>query len=142
MIHGQVKEIVELLGRFQQIKVNPSSISVEQMPLVLENLQELKEWIEMVQGEAMHRITEGVPVKGYTIRLRQYRKIEDMQGAIDALRRNNPQAAAECVQQKLANISHIKQVIGKSAFEEVLGQFTTTITTRSLMKIPNDLRKD
>lgn len=67
-MENQIRELVELLAKFRQIKVNPSSITVEQMPLVLENLQELKEWIEMVQGEALHRITEGVPVKGYTIR--------------------------------------------------------------------------
>lgn len=141
-MESQIKELVELLGKFQQIKVNPSSITVEQMPLVLENLKELKEWIEMVQGEALHRITEGVPVKGYTIRLRQYRQIADVQGAIEALRRYNPQAAAECVQEKLANITRIKQVIGKSAFDEVLGQYTATRTSQSLMKIPNDSRED
>ena len=137
-MENQIRELVELLAKFTQIKVNPSYITVEQMPLVLENLQELKEWIEMVQGEALHRINEGVPVKGYTIRLRQYRQIADMRGAIEALRRYNPQAAGECVQERLANITHIKKVIGKSAFEEVLGQFTATKTSQSLMKIPND----
>lgn len=142
MILDQTNELIEFLAKFKQIKVNPSSITVEKMPLVLENLQELKEWIEMVQGEAIHRITEGVPVKGYSIRQRQYRRIADMQGAIEALRRYNPQAAAECLQERLTNITHIKKVIGKNAFDEVLGQFTTTNTSQSLMKVPNDYEVD
>lgn len=135
----QIKELIELLAKFSQMKVEPSSITVEQMPLVLENLQELREWIEMVQGEALHRITDGVPVKGYTIRLRQYRQVADMQGAIEALRKYDPQAARECIQERLSNITHIKKIIGKSAFEEVLGKFTATKTSQSLIKIPNDL---
>ena len=139
---NRISELVKLLKKLLLVKVNPSAISVEQMPLVLEDLQELKEWIEMVQGEALHRIAEGVPVKGYTIRIRQYRQIADMKGAIEALKRYNPEAASACLQERLANITRIKQVIGKQAFEDIIGKFTETRTTRSLMKIPNDLESE
>lgn len=138
-MNNKIKELAELLRKFRIQKVSPSSISAEDMPFILEDLQDIKEWIEMVQGEAIHRLSEGETIKGYTIHYRQYRQIADTQGALDALKAYNPEAAAECIQEKLAGISRIKQVIGKKAFEDVLGQYTATRTTHSLMKIPNDL---
>ena len=134
MIQDQVKELAELLQSIRSLKVSPSALSDEQMPQILENLQEIKEWIAMVQGEAIHRLSVGGKIKGYEIRSRQYRMIEDIPGAVRALRQYSPEAASACVQEGLANISCIKKVIGKKAFEEVLGSYTVTKSSMIIVK--------
>lgn len=137
-MENKYEKLIALLKEIKSLEITPEQISDDQLSSILDYVLEVKPLLSGIHTEAVNRLSGGRPVRGYAIHYRQYRYIDDTDKAIQALRNFNPEAASKCTVVKLANITSIKKVIGKAAFETVLAEYTGTRTTVTLVKKPND----
>lgn len=103
---------------------NPALISDDEIPAILDKLDNAERWIEAIRKYAEEKaISEGKHWNGYKlVEGRTVRKISDQLGAMRVLT-DKGYSPDEITTVKLKGIGELEKLLGKSAFNEVLGEY-------------------
>lgn len=100
-----------------------TDLSDELITSLLGLIPRLEQCFIDAKAEAVSRASDGVCYDGYTLREKSRRRIVDEVGAIDALRRVDPELVAICQNRKLASITELQARLGKTRFENIFGPY-------------------
>ena len=102
-------------------ETKPATLSDEEIPDILDKLDNAQKWIEAMRQYAEHRAIEGIKWRGYKlVESRTQRKITDQLRALSALQEAGF-GQEEVTNVKLKGLGELEKIIGKSQFSKILG---------------------
>lgn len=104
--------------------IAPEDIPDDRMPLILDHISVLENWIKEVKAYALSNAVErGVYYKGYTLKKYNRRKISSVDQALSALSKLGPEITAACTKPtELKSITELQKILGEEQFNAILGQ--------------------
>lgn len=137
---ARVEKAFEIVDRE---KTAPNLISDDEIPGILDKLDETEKWIEAIRVYAQNRaITEGVKWRGY--KLVESRKNRKVTNEVEAVNRLKSQGynLEDVTNTKLKGITDLERLLTKARFNAVLGDLVVKPKGEPVLAKENDKRPE
>ena len=136
---ARAEEAFEILERE---KLNPALLTDEEIPPILEKLDETEQWIDAIRAYAQERAIQGHHWDGFKlVESRTLRKIPDQIAAVSRLTEAG-YSVEDVTNTKLKGITDLERLLGKKRFGELLGAFIVKPKGEPTLVRQNDKRPE
>lgn len=137
---ARVEKAFEVVDRE---KTAPNLIADEEIPGILDKLDETEKWIEAIRVYAQNRaVTEGVKWRGYKlVESRKNRKVTNEMEAVNRLKAQG-YSLEDVTNTKLKGITDLEKLLTKARFNAVLGDLVVKPKGEPVLAKENDKRPE